>query len=159
MVPIKNLYRILGTRPYLSKVNLREDASCFRCRNEMENIIHMLVLCPKVKEFWNLVQENIKSKVTTTFLVTPFNIISGYTLAEVNQQPINTILVVAKKYIFESTNKCQNLNLNGFIHRLHQVYSEQILLSQLCLEEIHFNKIWHKWQPLIGYLIKLYIFV
>ena len=79
MDPIKNLYRILGTKPYLSKVNLRQDASCFRCRNEMENI-----------------KENIKSKVTTTLSVTPFNITLGYTLAEVNQQPINTILLVAK---------------------------------------------------------------
>ena len=96
---LRIFYRILGTRSYLSKVNLREDASCFRCRNEMENIIHMLVLCPKVKEFWNLVQEYIKSKVTITLLVTPFNIILGYTLAKVNQQPINTILLVAKTYL------------------------------------------------------------
>ena len=92
----------------------------------MENIIHMLVLCPKVKEFWNLVLEYIKSKVKTTLLFIPFNIILGYTFAEVNQQPINTILL---------------LNLNGFIHRLHQVNSEQKLLSQLCHEEIYFNKI------------------
>ena len=56
-----------------------------------------------------------------------------------------------KKYIFESSNKCQNLNLNGFIHRLHQVYSEPKLFSQLCHEEIYFNKIWQKWQPLIGH--------
>ena len=75
----------------------------------MENIIHMLVLCPKVKEFWNQILEYIKSKVTTTSLLTPFNIILGYTLAEVNQQPINAILLVAKKYIFEFSNKCQNI--------------------------------------------------
>ena len=62
----------------------------------MENIIHMLVLCPQVKEFWNLVLEYIKSKVKTTLLFTPFNIILGYTFVEVNQQPINTILLVAK---------------------------------------------------------------
>ena len=61
-----------------------------------ENIIHMLVLCLKVKEFWNLVLEYIKSKVITTLLLTSFNIILGYTFAEVNQQPINTILLVAK---------------------------------------------------------------
>ena len=150
---LRILYRILGTRSYLSKVNISEDARCFRCRNEMENIIHMLVLCPKVKEFWNQILEYIKSKVTTTLLLTPFNIILGYTLAEVNQQPINTILLVAKKYIFEASNKCQNLNINGFIHRLHQVYSEQKLLYQLCHKEIYFNKIWKRWQPLIGYLI------
>ena len=118
----------------------------------MENIIHMFVLCPKVKEFWNLVLTYIKSKVTTTLLLTPFNIILGYTLAEFNQQPINTILLVARKYIFESSNKCQNLNLNGFIHRLHQVYSEQ-KLSQLYHIETYFNKIWKKWQPLIGHLL------
>ena len=66
----------------------------------MENIIHMFVLCPKVKEFWNLVLEYIKSKVTTTLLNTPFNIILGYTLAEVNQQPINTFVLVANIYIY-----------------------------------------------------------
>ena len=41
---LRILYRTLGTRSYLSKVNISEDATCFRCRNEMENIIHMLVL-------------------------------------------------------------------------------------------------------------------
>ena len=120
---LRILYRILGTRSYLSKVNISEDATCFRCRNEMENIIHMLVLCSKVKEFWNLVLEYIKNKVTTTILFTPFNIILGYTFAEVN--PSIQFFLLLKIYIFESSNKCQNLNLNGFIHRLHQVYSEQ----------------------------------
>ena len=38
----------------------------------------------------------MKGKVTTTLLLTPFNIMLGYILAEVNQQPINTNLLVAK---------------------------------------------------------------
>ena len=62
---LRILYRILGT----SKVNISEDATCFRCGNEMENMIHMLVLYPKVKAFWNLVLEYIKSKVTTILLL------------------------------------------------------------------------------------------
>ena len=68
----------------------------------MENIIYMLVICPKVKAFWNLVLEYMKSKVTTTLSIIPFNIIFGYILAEDNQHSINTILLVAKKiYIFK----------------------------------------------------------
>ena len=46
-----------------------------------------------------LVLEYIKSKVTTNLLITPFNIIFGHILVEINQQPINTILLVAKIYI------------------------------------------------------------
>ena len=56
----------------------------------------MFVICSKVKEFWNLVLEYIKCKVTTTLLITPFNMIFSYILAEINQQPIKRILLVAK---------------------------------------------------------------
>ena len=72
-------------------------ADVFRCRNKIENIIHMLLLCLKVKELWNLVLEYIKGKGTGTLIITPLNIILDYTLAEVNHQPINTIIFVAKK--------------------------------------------------------------
>ena len=83
----------------------------------------MLVKYLKVKERWNLVLEYIKIKVTSTLLITPFKIIFDYVLTEINQ-PINTTLIFSKKYILESLNRCQCLNLNGFIYQLHQVYSE-----------------------------------
>ena len=52
-------------------------------------------------------------------------------MTEVNQQPINTIILVAKKYIFENARKSGDLGLNGFLHYLDVVYTEQELLSQL----------------------------
>ena len=107
----------------------------------------MFVECPKVIEFWSKLLEHIKSQVITTLSITPFTIIFGYTLTEINQQPINTILLVAKKYIFETSSQYQNLSLNVFVHRLSQVYAEHQLLSRLCNEEENFNKIWHKWLP------------
>ena len=76
----------------------------------------MFVLCLKVKEFWNLVLEYIKCKDKTTLLFTPFNILLGYTLAEVNQQPINTILLVAKNiYLSLQINVKILISMDSFI--------------------------------------------
>ena len=74
--------------------------------DELVPNIHVLVKCLKVKEFWNLVLEYVKSKVTTTLLITPLNIIISYILAEVNPQSINTTVLVATKiYIYLSLQK------------------------------------------------------
>ena len=69
MVPIKNFIQNIGNKVLFIKGTPSEDATCFRCRNEVENIIHMLVLCMKEKEFWNVVLEYIKTKVTTTYII------------------------------------------------------------------------------------------
>ena len=146
---LRILYRILGTRSYLTKVNLSEDPHCPRCQNEIETIHHLLIACPSVQDFWKALSEYIKNKVNSTLKFTPFNIIFGYTLKESCQQPINTILMVAKKYIFDSSKKSEYLNLHRFTCYLQQVHSEQQLLSKLCDDEPRFDKSWQKWLPLI----------
>ena len=145
---LRILYRILGTRSYLAKLSLSEDPKCPRC-HEIETIHHLLITCPSVQEFWKILSEHIKSKVNCTLKFTPFTIIFGYTLTESSQQPINTILLVAKKYIFDSSKKSEYLNLYVFTRYLQQIHSEQQLLSKLCNDEPQFKKRWQKWLPLV----------
>ena len=59
---LRILYRILGTRSYLLKVQHGDDDICIMCKNEVENILHMFVKCLKVKDFWNQILDYIQKQ-------------------------------------------------------------------------------------------------
>ena len=47
---LKLLYRILGTKDYLNKINIVNSSGCNHC-HEKETIVHMFVECDRVKVF------------------------------------------------------------------------------------------------------------
>ena len=55
---LKLLYRILGTREYLNKINIVNSSDCNHC-HEKETIVHMFVECDRVKVFWREIEKLI----------------------------------------------------------------------------------------------------
>ena len=53
---LKLLYRIIGTREYLNKINIVNSSDCNHC-HEKETIAHMLVECDRVKVFWREIEK------------------------------------------------------------------------------------------------------
>ena len=47
---LKLLYRILGTRAYLNKINIVNSSDCNHC-HEKETLVHVFVECDRVKAF------------------------------------------------------------------------------------------------------------
>ena len=144
------IYRILGTRSYLAKMQKTDNATCARCKSETETILHMFVTCPIVKELWTAIEKFIKNKIGLTISFSTFNIIFGHTLTDQNQIPINTILLVTKKCIFDSALKESGLCLKMVLSVLHKVYIEQQMLNCINGREVEYSKIWNRWEPIFN---------
>ena len=100
---MKVLYRILGTKQYLQKVGLSDCSLCLRCNNVSESILHSFCQSDQVKLFWETIKKYIVEKINFKIKFTDFIIICGYPLHDQNNIPINTLIIVTKKYIFETS--------------------------------------------------------
>ena len=65
-------------------------------------------------------------------------------LTDHNQIPINTMLLVTKKCIFDAAIKEINLNIKMILSHLQEVYVEQQMLNGVNDTDLAFNKIWNK---------------
>ena len=144
------IYRTLGKWSYLAKIHKIEVATWARYKSETETILHMFATCSIVKELWVTIEKYIKNRIGLTVSFSIFNITFGHTLIDHNQNPINTILLVTKKCIFDAAIKERNLNIKTVLSHLREVYIEQQTLNCINGTELAFNKIWNRWEPIFN---------
>ena len=87
---IKLLYRILGTKSYLHKLQISNTDRCVICGEE-ETIIHMFVECPNVKNIWQILEKYIFDKMNINIAFEVLDILFGYCLNNQNKIPVDTI--------------------------------------------------------------------
>ena len=95
---------------------------CKRCKTEEENLLHMFVFCTEVAKFWKIREKYILDESGIIIKFSSFMIIFGYHLADSNRIPINVLIIIARKYIYDSTLSNINLNMRVFKHRLQEIY-------------------------------------
>ena len=147
---MKVLYRILGTKQYLQKVGLSDCSLCLRCNNVSESILHSFCQCGQVKLFWEAIEKYLVEKINFKIKFTDFIIICGYPLHDQNNIPINTLIIVTKKYIFETSKSGSRLNISALKHKLCQIYTDECLLSKIGKMEEKFVKTWLQWLPVFS---------
>ena len=129
MVPNANNIQNIRDKVISGYDNKIEDASCTRCKSETETILHLFVTCPMVKKLRVIIEKCIKNRIGLTVSFSVFNIIFGHILTDHNQIPINTMLLVTKKCIFDAAIKERNLNIELLLSHLQEVYIEQQMLK------------------------------
>ena len=107
----------------------------------------MFCNCDPVKHFWEIIELFISETINFRIKFTDFIIIFGYPTSDRNNIPINTLIIVTKKYIFESSKSGCRLNILALKHKLCQIYTDECLLSKYSEREDNFSKIWHCWLP------------
>ena len=150
---VKILYRILGTRKYLTKLGIYNEDICKRCKIEEENLMHMFVGCAEVAKFWQVIENYVADNSGIKIKFTDFTIMFGYHLTDSNKIPINALILVVKKYIYDSSisNTTGNLNLLVLKHRLQEMYSDEKMLSVLNSTENTFKQNWGKLQNVFSH--------
>ena len=113
---MKVLYRILGTKQYLQKVGLSDRSLCLRCNNVSESILHSFCHCDQVKRFGETTEKYLVEKINFKIKFIDFIIIYGYPLHDQNNIPINTLIIVTRKHIFESSRSGSTLNISALKH-------------------------------------------
>ena len=96
---LKLLYRILGTKEYLNKINIVHSSDCNHCQQK-ETILHMFVECDRVIFFWSEIEKLIFETTRMKIHFSKFDILFGYLNTDINRLPLNVLLLISKKYIF-----------------------------------------------------------
>ena len=60
------------------------------------------------------------------------------------------MLLVTQKCIFDAAIKERNLNIEMVLCHLREVYIEQQMLNCINDNELAFNKIWNRWEPIFN---------
>ena len=137
----KVLHRILGTKKLLHQMNIKENPACRLCEQSPETLIHLFVECNYVQIFWTKLFDWIASKLKLVINRDKITLLFGYLLNTRDNIPINTILIVAKNYIFHTASLNQKPFIEIYKKKLLKVYFDQCNLSVLNNTEETFNKI------------------
>ena len=105
---VKVIYRLLGTNRYLHKLGIVEDSLCNQC-GERETLTHLLVDCCFVKDKWKILENYVCNSINLKIMLERTEILLGYQFQHQNRVPINTLLLVTKKYIFDISHKTKFL--------------------------------------------------
>ena len=81
------------------------------------------------------------------------DILFGYLFNNQYKIPVNAIILITKKYIFELKSRNVNFfafNLDTLIYRFKQTYEDEKYLAALNNQIEKFNNTWKKWLPVFG---------
>ena len=106
----------------------------------------MFFECNKVTNFWKNIEQLITRETGIHIKFMSFDIIFGYFIKDQNSTPLNALILVAKKYIYDSVLSNQDLNLQILKYRLREVFMSENLLSKLNNTENIFNRKWGNMQ-------------
>ena len=142
------IHRILGTQDSLFKMGISDSSTCLLCKQGVETLIHLFVLCPKSKYLWSRLENLILEKTSFQLKFSPKDILLGYRYQNPFSQALNTLIIVTKSYIFSSSRKCQQINIDSLLKVLKKIYDEQKLVKALEMENAKFEKEWFQMKKL-----------
>ena len=138
-------HRILGTNVLLEKMKIKDNKLCSYCNKDPETLLHLFLKCPQIIDFWKKLEQFIDSNCQDiSFTISARNVIFGDTKAN---DALNTILILAKSYIFRNKEKGQPPHIEHFKKPISKYYHTEkcIALSNMTTDK--FDK---KWVPLLN---------
>ena len=146
----KILTRILGIKTKLYKMKIKDDAICRLCNNHDETLIHIFTQCPKTTPLWENLSIWIRNKLNILTNFTEIIIILGYLNSNNYAQPLNTIILVTKSYIFWCCSNHVNPNPMDLQNKIFQCHTEQKQIYELKGKNEKFLKMWNVWMQLFN---------
>ena len=137
-------HRILGTNVLLEKMKIKENKLCSYCKHEPETILHLFSNCSLIMRFWRKLEHFLQSNCQDiSFILSATTVIFGdITVSDV----INTILIMAKFYIFKNKNTGKPPHLDSFKKQIVNYYQTEKIIS---IDNMNINKFNRKWVPFL----------
>ena len=88
----------------------------------------------------------VKEKINCQLRLNNLDIMLGYLLSDQNRTPINILLVMTKKYIFDSFKNNTVMCLDRLMYQIKHTYAEEKLLANLQDKEAFFDLKWKNWK-------------
>ena len=129
---------ILPTNKWLHKIGLIDSPICKRCNTHIETMVHMIVECPKVNEFW---LEFVEGSNMFNNLSRNDKLFGILEMKSDNWQMKNQLLLIARRYICMSKYRESPLLFGVFKLILKDTARlEEVLAGQKDKLEFHYQK-------------------
>ena len=136
------VHRIIGTNKLLFKIKIKESPKCTFCQNDDESISHLFFDCPIVLRFLISIQNLISNQTNNhQFTIEKEDIILG----NHENQALNTILLLVKKYIYDAKMKEHPLNLEHLLKRIKEYINIEKFIQNKNNNLEQFLKKWEGW--------------
>lgn len=140
-------YRVIPTQVYLHQIKVADSDTCPACHG-LDDLLHFLFECPKVKEFW----DSLATWVDANEHVMNFpedlseeEFLLGTTTANAKHYLFNYILMCAKFFVYkESTFGNRQYDLLTFLIELK---GRLTIERMACFSRSTFQKRFQRWEP------------
>ena len=136
------IQRILGVKSQLYKMNICNNNTCDFCQSAEETLIHLFVLCPLVKRFWQNLNQWLQQSLGLYLDLNPPTIIFGILENQFDSLPLNVINLAAKMFIWNCSRNSKPLQLSDFQNYMKKIYQEQQYMSKINNNETKFEASW-----------------
>ena len=135
------LYRILGTNNLLEKMKIKNCNLCSFCKRHPETLMHLFWECEYVIPFWTTLNSYMKIYSTGTTQWQTVDIILGNHNFD---NILNTILIIAKSYIFKQRTSGRYPNINDLKKYIKTYYEIE---KNIETKNMNLDKFERKWTP------------
>ena len=112
------VHRIIGTNKSLFVMKIKNSPLCTFCKLTEESISHLFYECNLVSSLLSLLENHIGNCINGRIIFSKKDVLLGK--YDVNQDALNTILLVFKKYIYEAKMSERILNFNVLKSRINE---------------------------------------
>ena len=141
---LKLIYRILGTNNYLFKLGIKNNPNCLFC-HQPESLLHIFYHCPNSIQLWEDIEKLLEERIRLSIKFSCFNVVFGYINKDQNHIPINSLILITKKYIFDASRDGKRLILRSLQHRLNRLFRDEEHRAHLYGKELIFSRVWDRW--------------
>ena len=114
--------------------------------------MHLFVSCNHVKKLWKSVEAWIYERTNKYICFSTINIILGYLNKDNHYTPLNMIIKVTKKYVFDCAVQNRIPNLINLKNKLRIQYEDQYHINTENNNENHFLNVWSSFCGLFQWL-------
>ena len=113
----------------------------------------MFVEFKNARSIWHLIEQYIYKTIKIKVSFGTFDILFGYHVKNQNQVPINVIILITKKYIYDinSRNNVGSIHsIEGLKHKFQQAYQDELYLAIITNRKKKFEIVWNTWIPVFS---------
>ena len=114
------------------------------CNSHSETIMHLFVNCSHVVKLWRDLEKWLKTAINIGYTFTTNDIILAYLFTFSFSTPVNVIVMVTKKYIFNCAYANATPNIQQLKQKLTVTFEEEHLACKDMDTEHTFLKNWEK---------------
>ena len=136
------LHRIRGTQYILQKIGKAESSLCLQCNDFPETLLHLFYHYNKSQIIFNEFKTWIQNAINFTLNIQPRDLMLGYFNKDRYFLPINTIIMLTKKFLFKNSRKSISFKFKNLQEDVKNVYVDQKLVAKYNFKEEVFHDNW-----------------